>query len=178
MQQNGCPRHQLGVYVGMPGRDREAMNDQFARFFEAERSGVIRLAWLLTHDAAAAEDVAQDSFAAVFERFDGLDNPAAYLRRTVVNKVYERGRAHEREERRRRLLGAGSVVGVDGPTMDLADAVARLPWRQRAVVVLRYWADLNDREIGAILGLREGSVRSLLSRATAELRGVWNRADS
>lgn len=147
--------------------------DPFSRFFEAERSGAIRLAWLLTHDKAAAEDIAHDAFTAVFKRFDRLENPAAYLRRAVVNGVYERSRRREREQRRLTLVSATIPISVDGPSGGLIDAIASLPLKQRTVVVLRYWNDLDDQEIAQIMEVRSGTVRSLRSRATAQLRKAF-----
>ena len=144
--------------------------ESFTRFFEAERLAAIRLAWLLTHDAALAEDVVQDAFAAVYGRFDGIDNPAAYLRRAVVNGVYERSRRTGREQRRLALVGRTTPQWVDGPSGGLIDAIARLPLNQRTAIVLRYWRDLDDQTIADAMGVRRGTVRSLLSRGTAQLR--------
>lgn len=71
--------------------------DDFARFFESERTSAMRLAWLLTRDERTAEDVMQEAFTAVYPRFDNLHQPAAYLRRAVVNAVFERSRRAGRE---------------------------------------------------------------------------------
>ena len=144
--------------------------ESFTRFFETERSGAIRLAWLLTHDAALAEDVVQDAFTALFSRFDRVEHPSAYLRRSVVNGVYERSRRTARERRRLMLVAASEPPSIDGPSGGLVDAIARLPLNQRTAIVLRYWGDLDDRTIADAMGMRPGTVRSLLSRATAQLR--------
>ena len=142
----------------------------FADFYDRERAGAIRLAWLLTHDAATAEDVVQDAFTAVFHRFEAIDNPAAYLRRVVINGVYERARRAGREARRLEVIGRELPITLDGPTGGLIDAIAQLPANQRTVVVLRYWSDLDHRAIADAMGVRPGTVRSLLSRATTQLR--------
>ena len=144
--------------------------ESFARFFEAERVGAIRLAWLLTHDADVAEDVVQDAFASVYNRFDKIDSPRAYLRRAVVNGVYERSRRALREQRRLTLVGRTAPQWIDGPSGGLIDAIARLPLNQRTAIVLRYWRDLDDKTIADTMGVRRGTVRSLLSRGTAQLR--------
>lgn len=144
--------------------------ESFTRFFEAERVSAIRLAWLLTHDAALAEDVVQDAFAAVYNRFDTIDHPAAYLRRAVINGVYERSRRAGREQRRLTLVGRTMAQWIDGPSGGLIDAIARLPLNQRTAIVLRYWRDLDDQTIAGAMGIRRGTVRSLLSRGTAQLR--------
>ncbi len=142
----------------------------FADFYERERTPAIRLAWLLTHDGSTAEDVVQDAFTRVFHRFDTLDHPAAYLRRVVVNGVYERARRQGRENRRLELVGRDTPATIDGPTGGLGDAISQLPLNQRTAVVLRFWADLDHHAIAEAMDVRPGTVRSLLSRATAELR--------
>lgn len=144
--------------------------ESFTRFFEVERARAVGLAWLLTHDATLAEDVVQDAFTAVFNRFDQIEQPAAYLRRAVVNGVYERSRKTARERRRLMLVANSAPMSVDGPSGGLVDAIACLPLNQRTAIVLRYWGDLDDQAIGHAMGLRPGSVRSLLSRGTAQLR--------
>lgn len=142
----------------------------FSDFYAQQRHHAIQLAWLLTHDAGVAEDIVQDAFTAVFHRFATLDLPVAYLRRTIVNGVYERTRRSERELRRLQLTEATRSRAVDGPTGGLADVIARLPLQERTVVVLRYWADLDHESIARVMDLKPSSVRSLLTRATARLR--------
>ena len=142
----------------------------FVTFYNAQRATAVRLAWLLTHDSAAAEDVVQEAFTRVYPRYELLERPAAYLRTVIVHRVYERSRSKGREARRLVLVHGGAATSVDGPTGGLIDAVAELPLPQRTAIVLRYWADLTDTEIAAAMGVRPGTVRSLLSRATARLR--------
>lgn len=144
--------------------------ESFTRFFEEERVGAVRLAWLLTHDGGIAEDVVQDAFTAVFNRFDQIEHPSAYLRRAVVNGVYERSRKTARERRRLILVAASAPMSAEGPSGGLIDAIACLPLNQRTAIVLRYWGDLDDQAIARAMGIRPGSVRSLLSRGTAQLR--------
>jgi DNA-directed RNA polymerase specialized sigma24 family protein len=142
----------------------------FEELYRAHRAQVVQLAWLLTHDAAIAEDIAHDAFAALFPAFDRIDNPAGYLRRSVVNGVYQRSRSRQRERRRHGLVIAGDAMSTSGPTGGVVDMVAKLPIDQRTAVVLRYWGGLRDREIADAMGIRPGTARSHLSRATAQLR--------
>jgi DNA-directed RNA polymerase specialized sigma24 family protein len=144
--------------------------DAFEAFYRRERQSAVRLAWLLTHDRAASEDLAQEAFTAVYRRFESLERPAAYLRKTVVNAVCQRARTAGREQRRLRLVAPGVVTEIEGPTGGVVDAVAALPATQRTAVVLRYWAGLTDREIAEAMAVRPGTVRSLLARATSRLR--------
>jgi RNA polymerase sigma factor (sigma-70 family) len=130
----------------------------------------VQLAWLLTHDRGSSEDLAHEAFAAVYRRFASLDRPAAYLRTTVVNAVYQRARRAGREQQRLRLVTTGIPTSIEGPSRGVVDAVAALPLTQRTAVVLRYWAGLTDREIAEAMGVRPGTARSLLTRATSRLR--------
>lgn len=159
----------------MSADDREfELGGPFAVFYAAERQRAVGLAWLLTRDASAAEDVAHDAFASVFHRFVHLDDPAAYLRRSIVNSVYQRHRGAGREARRLTLIAAALPTTIELATDDsnrvLVDAIAALPLDQRTVVVLRYWSDLDHNSIADVMGVRPGTVRSLLSRATSRLR--------
>ncbi len=108
--------------------------------------------------------------AATYAVFETVDQPAAYMRRCVLNGVYARTRRRERERRRNGLVIAGHAAHVDGPTGGVLDAVAQLSVEQRTAVVLRYWAGLRDHEIADAMGIRPGTARSLLSRATTRLR--------
>ena len=140
----------------------------FATFYASEWRSAVRLAGLLSQDARAAEDLAQDAFARVFPKWENVENPHAYLRVAIVNACRS-WQSRRRTERVKLPLvaGAGSVdLAFDG----LADAVAALPYRQRAVLVLRYYADLRESEIAEAIGCRPGTVKSLTSRALAALR--------
>jgi RNA polymerase sigma-70 factor (sigma-E family) len=149
--------------------------EDFSAFAVSRWPGLVRLAYGLTGDRWAAEDVAQATLARAYvawRRVRHADDPDAYLRRILVN-------TSNRRFRRRRVTeqaGDPPETAVDGPA-DLVDeraalltALRQLPPRQRAVVVLRYWEDLTDTQIGAILGCSPGTVRSQLSRALAKLR--------
>jgi RNA polymerase sigma-70 factor (sigma-E family) len=141
--------------------------EPFDDFYAREWLGAVRLAALLTQSRAAAEDLAQDAFGRVMPRWAQLDNPAAYLRIAVVNECRKWHR-HRRVERAKLPLLVSSE-GAAATDAGLSDAVAALPYRQRAVLVLRYYADLSEAEIAAALECRPGTVKSLASRALARL---------
>lgn len=131
---------------------------------------MVRLATLLVGSHHVAEEIVQDSFAAVDQRWESIDRPGAYLRTVVVNGCRAVLRRRELE---RRHDGAGAVEEVDHlPTrlVELRDALDRLSDRQRVVVVLRYFVDLPDAEIAEALRCRPATVRSLARRALAKLR--------
>jgi len=148
----------------------QAVTSGFEDFYRAHRERAVELAWLLTHDGWIAEDIAQDAFISLFHVFGEVDNRAAYLRRCVVNGVYERTRRRQRERRRNALVIAGQPQSTDGPTGGVIDLVATLPIDQRTAVVLRYWAGLRDGEIADAMGIKPSSARSHLSRASTRLR--------
>ena len=146
------------------------MDDDFAAFYRDAYPGAVRLAWLLTHDHAAAEDVVQDAFVRVRARLGTVSHRAAYLRTAIVNGCRDRARSAGRADAGwGRLRVVTDVASTDKP-FELLDAVAQLPYRQRAVLVLRYWADLREEEIAEIVGVRPATVRSITSRALERLR--------
>jgi DNA-directed RNA polymerase specialized sigma24 family protein len=150
--------------------DDPAGASTFEELYRAQRGEATRLGWLLTHDAAIAEDVAHDAFLRLYRVFHEVANPAVYLRRIVVNGVYERVRRLERERRREAIVIAAQPTALDGPTGGVLDAIARLSLDQRTAVVLRYWGGLRDHEIAKAMNVRPGTARSHLSRALSQLR--------
>jgi RNA polymerase sigma-70 factor (sigma-E family) len=142
---------------------------RFDDFYAERWPHAFRLAALMTHDTEAGADIAQDVFANMSRRWETIERPDAYLQRALTNASSNWRRAGRTAARRLHLL----VVRGDGddevPLDGLAEAVARLPFRQRAVVVLRYYADLSEAEIARALDCRPGTVKSLGSRALAAL---------
>ena len=139
----------------------------FADFYAERWPYAFRLAALMTHDTEAGADIAQDVFAKMSRRWTTIERPDAYLQRALTNASSNWRRNGRTAARKLHLL---AVPGDDEVPVDgLADAVARLPFRQRAVVVLRYYADLSEAEIARALDCRPGTVKSLGSRALAAL---------
>lgn len=146
------------------------MDDDFADFYRDAYPGAVRLAWLLTHDHSDAEDVVQDAFVRLRPRLATVDHRTAYLRSAIVNGCRDRARSARRADAGwRRLRVVTEVSSTDKPS-ELVDALADLPYKQRAVLVLRYWADLREEEIAEIIGVRPATVRSITSRALDRLR--------
>jgi RNA polymerase sigma factor (sigma-70 family) len=138
----------------------------FADFYRAQYPGAVRLAHALTGSPEAAEDVAQDAFSRVLGRIDELESPGGYLRTTVVNLCRDR----HRRLRRDRRTGPSAPVSLSLDASEMIDVLLALPYRQRAVLVLRYWGDFSEIEIAQALGCRPGTVKTLASRALARLR--------
>ena len=157
---------EVSALAGRAGADADAA---FDAFYREARPWAVRLARLLVFDAALAEDLVQDAFSRLHPRFASLDSPGAFLRTSVVNACRSATRRRQRE--RDRLTRSYERVPDETPeARELLDAVARLPYRQRAVVVLRYYADFSERDIADALGCRPGTVKSLASRALDTLR--------
>jgi RNA polymerase sigma factor (sigma-70 family) len=151
-------------------QERPGENDEgFDAFYRREYDAAVRLAWLLTRSSAVAEDLVQDAMTAVHRAFSSIESPKAYLGKSIVN----RARSWHRDEQRRRTRLVYLVddrVVMDPADADLFDAVGRLPYRQRAVIVTRYWAGWSEADIAEALGCRPGTVKSLASRALDRLR--------
>lgn len=154
---------------------------EFSEYVGQQRQALMRFATVLTCQTWLAEDVVSDVLCRAYERWDRIsrmDEPHAYVRRMVVNDYLSW---------RRRLVRASPRADVEPHVSRLGDGaderaerdamirrLAGLPRRQRAAVVLRYYADLPDSAIAAHLGCREPTVRSQISRALAALRVEMN----
>lgn len=151
----------------------------FAALFDQHHGEALRLAYQLCGDWHRAEDVAAEAFARCYRhwRDGGIQHPRAYLRRAVVNEVNSRFRrlAIERREAVARAAETPAWVAPDDQYADheLLDRVLRqLPPRQRATVVLRYYADLPERDTAKALGVSVGAVKSSTSRGLKRLQGL------
>lgn len=159
-----------------------------SRLFRDRYGTLVQMARLLVDDTESAEEVVQEAFVRLYGSWRRLRDPAraeAYLRSTVWNL------ARDRLRRRRTVRHHGAVTarGPDvtgrltgtsplGPADAVVDeerrrllalAVDRLPGRQRECVLLRYWADLSERQIATTLGISAGSVKRHLHRAITRL---------
>lgn len=146
----------------------------FEAFFDEERDRLLRALYLVTGNAQEAEEIMQDAFLEVWERWDrvsAMDSPVGYLFRTALNRHRSGVRRALRVARRAIRIADG---GDDFARADERDAVARalthLPSRQRAAIVLTELLGYEVKSTATILGVREVTVRSLASRARAGLR--------
>lgn len=152
---------------------KPADTEAFESFVRTHGTTLIRLAGALTADPGVSEEVAQAALERVFVRWHKLNDPLAYARQVVVNLCRDRGRGVFRRER----VGlpapgpaAPDVIGATDDRDELVRAVRALPYRQRAVLVLRFWQDLTEQQTAAALGISVGTVKSQTSRAVHRLR--------
>jgi RNA polymerase sigma-70 factor (sigma-E family) len=152
-----------------PRTGRAGFDALFDQCFEPMK----RLAFLLGADDP--ENIAQEAFVRLHGRWSSLastDKALAYLRRTVVNLCHSRLR-HLRVVRRAPRepnRDAASAESLALANRAVRDALATLPTRQRQVLVLRYWLDLDQQTIAETLGVAVGTVKATTNRAMAALR--------
>jgi RNA polymerase sigma-70 factor (sigma-E family) len=148
--------------------------DDFARVQIASLS---RLAFLLTQDGEAADDLVADALLAAWRRWDvvcAADSPVAYVRGIVVKLAGTRVRKIVREREQMRLLAAVRSDATSGPdvsaVLDVRAALGRLPRGQRVCAILRYGMGMSESDVAATLGVSVGTVKSQTSKAAARLR--------
>jgi len=165
---------------GRPSSDVRVNDEQFTEFVHASWSSLYRTAYLLLGDHAEAEDLVQSALAktyASWHRVRDLNAASGYARTTMVNTASSWFRRRSwRNERPAESLPEESRDQdlTDRPL--LIDALAQLPPRQRAAIVLRYYEDLSVAQTAAALGCSEGTVKSQTSDALARLRALLGDA--
>ncbi|TDC49560.1 SigE family RNA polymerase sigma factor [Jiangella ureilytica] len=147
---------------------------EFREFVESRSLALRRSAYALTGDLDTAEDLVQGALVKLVRRWQKVDNPEAYVRRTIYHD-------HATRWRRRKIVREDTMAappdrsvsdasGQVGDRLDLRQALLRLTARQRAVLVLRFYEDLPEREVAEIMGCSVGTVRSQTARALARVR--------
>ncbi|MBC7279356.1 SigE family RNA polymerase sigma factor [Nocardioides sp.] len=144
----------------------------FDAFVITRRPALLRTAYLLTGHAEDAEDLVQTTLIKVVPKWGRIqDNPEPYVRKVLAREATNRWRT-----RRWRETLVEHLPDREGPgasltwSLTVRDALLQLPPRQRAVIVLRYYDDLTERETAATLGIAIGTVKSQTSDALTRLR--------
>jgi RNA polymerase sigma-70 factor, ECF subfamily len=166
------------MYMGDAAVSAErGIDAALAEFAAARWSALLRYGLLLTGNAADAEDLVQTALARTATRWRtmrGLERPEAYVRTAMVRLCANRWRSLLSRERL--TSEVPDRAAVSDPIEDVADrdamwaALRTLPPRQRAVVVLRYYEDMSEREIARLLGITQGTVKSQAAKALRALR--------
>jgi RNA polymerase sigma factor (sigma-70 family) len=164
--------------IGMlGGHNRSSPANVVADLYQAHGLALVRAAIMLVGDKPTAEDVVQDAFIGLYRavpRLSSSDKALAYLRASVVNGCRSVHRARQRAFARP-VQHAPAVWSAESAALAREEsrlamqAVSRLPARAREVLALRYYLDLPDAEIAAVLGISRSSVSSTASRALAVL---------
>jgi RNA polymerase sigma-70 factor (sigma-E family) len=151
----------------------------FEEFVGSRADVLMRYAYVLTGDPHDAADLLQEALVRVRAAWPGVVNkrePEGYVR-TAMARLHI---SAWRRRRRERLVSEPPERAYDDAALARADgddglwrALAGLPRRQRAVLVLRYYESLSDSEIAEVLGVSRGTVRSQASRALDKLRATW-----
>ena len=157
--------------------------NDFDRFVADNGDGLVRAAYLMVGDLHEAEDLVQETLFKVAAKWPGvcrMENPVAYTRRILVNQALH-GRA--KRSRHRAELNATPPAETASNTAhleirdELFNALAALPPRQRAALVLRYFLDLPEAEVAAALGCSVGTVKSSTSRGLRRLEETLRPTD-
>ena len=166
----------------------KAASREFERFAAEASDPLLRTGFLMTGNAKDAEDLVQETLLQVAHRWNrvrSMDHPAAYARRVLINLVLRDGARRARRRTELQPHEGAAELADDNAARALREvddqaefrwALARLPARQRAVLVLRYWSDLTVAEVADVLGCTEGTVTSTASRAAAHLADILTHA--
>ena len=145
--------------------------ESFEEYVAARRAALLRTAYLLTGHHEDAEDLVQVTLVKVVPRWSRIaDHPEPYVRKVLVHESVSRWRRRRWREVHTDRVPDTSVEGPGADRVALQDALGRLAPRQRAVIVLRYYDDLTERETASLLGVSVGTVKSQARDALARLR--------
>lgn len=162
--------------------ERLEASRSFEIFFDAESQTLFRRLWLVTGDRAEAEEIMQDAFLKVWERWEQvgvMDDPVGYLYRTAMNLF--------RKRYRRAVLAIRRSIGLALSRDDFADAddrdtvrrvLSTLPPRQRAALVLTEMLGFSPNEAGRALGVQASTVRSLSHQGRESFRRAMEVDDA
>ena len=146
----------------------------FEEFVGSRSTSLLRTAYLLTGDHGRAEDLLQTALAKAWRSWGRInEHPEPYVRKILLNTYASWWRRRWNGEQPTAELPDGPAPSGDDRTAeraDLWDAVVRLPKRQRAVIVLRFYEDLSEAPTAALLGVAPGTVKSQTSKALRALR--------
>jgi RNA polymerase sigma-70 factor (sigma-E family) len=170
----------MSIPSGFKRQRHRARDAEFVAYYQARAAAVRKTAYVLCGDWHLAEDLTQTAFTKLYQAWHRLERHQAldgYVRQTLLRAFLDDRR---RPWRREYATGPQSAV-FDVPVADAAGsgereillaALARIPKRRRAVLVLRYWEDLPVEQVAEILECSAGTVRSQASRGLVDLRAV------
>lgn len=157
---------------------RREQEDSFVEFATSVKPWLLTVAWMLTADRHAAEDLVQETLVRVYLKWPrvGRQQPAAYARRVLANLHTDRWRRTRREvlvDQPHDILPAA----VDAEVVDVVRALQTLGPRERESVVLRHYLDLSEKQTAETMGVSVGAVKGYTSRGLAALRALLKEDD-
>jgi RNA polymerase sigma-70 factor (sigma-E family) len=149
-----------------------SVEEQFTAYVGARRTALVRTAYLLTGNAEDAEDLVQTALIKAVPKWGRIaEDPEPYVRAILARESVNRWRRRRWRELPSERLPEGQYVDVDvADRASLRSALAALAPRQRAVIVLRYYEDMTERQTADALGISVGTVKSQCRDALARLR--------
>ena len=169
--------------IGSEARSAEPLEAAaaFEAFFRTESEQVFRAIWLVSGNRAEAEEITQDAFLAAWERWDRvaeMENPTGYVYRSAMNLVYRRYRRGALAARKmvRSAVRADDFAAADAREVVRA-TLATLTPRQRAALVMTDLLSFSSEEAGQVLGIRGGTVRSLVAQGRQAFRSALEADD-
>ncbi len=158
-------------------------DEEFAEFVSAALPRLLRFGLVLTGNPATAEDLVQTALARSWRawRLHSIEDPQAFVRKVMVNSYASWYRLMATREALAASVAQTTVIDDEATRVDDRDAVWRalltLPPKQRTVIVLRYYEELSESEIAAVMGTTTGTVKSQAARALRRLADVMTNAD-
>ena len=149
---------------------------EFTAYAASAQQRLFRQGYLLTGSREAAQDLVQTTLTKMYVAWPRIDNPPAYAYRTMMRGFLEVRRRSERERQLHDLPDGAPALSDPAQVLTVRAALAELPPRMRAVLVLRYWEDLSVEQAAAALGCSPGTVKSTSSRGLAHLRQLLGEA--
>ena len=159
----------------MPRTGSDERDATFIAFMASAQPGLLRAAFFLTGSEEAAHELTQDALVRTYLAWPKIrpDSAYAYARRILVNQRVDRWRRTAREIPTDYAIERSAPADVTSDHRDeLVRLLLSLPEQQRKVVVLRYYADLSEKEVADVLGVSVGTVKSTASRGLAALRAL------
>ncbi len=162
----------MGPVAAASARNESSRDRDFRALFDEHAAAMVQLAYRIVHNDAEAEEVVQDAYVELYQRWPKVMNPSGYLRVAVVNRARRvvRRRLHRDELHQR--------IGVNVPDTEhryLLDLLIALPERERTALVLAYYGDFTRAEIADTLGCPEGTAKSLVHRGLRRLEKELRR---
>lgn len=149
-------------------RGQAAATAEVDRLYREEYARLVRTATMITGRQAVAEELVQDAFIKVLQRWQDLRTPAAFLRTVVVRQCTDHGRRETVAARHRSTVTETYALPPD--LDEMWDRLQHLSPEHRTVLILRYYEDLTVDEISHLMACRPGTTKSRINRALAQLR--------